>query len=549
TYLAGHRYDIYDGHGWYTHVDDTFTSVNADGQRFSAQMTFARGQGVHLSPEVTTDRTEVSGEIEAIVPKGDLLFTRDTFLSAGMQVNVQLSWRQLRDESFDLTTGDLSSIPLDVRQLAATLASAQFDPSAPTLTPAPIDPQLAADIAQQVEALHVRFLDVGWTVAPDGRAQQMIVTGQAPIYDDVEAVFGGRPVEQTERYSITGLASTASPDQLRTAPAAYPEWVTARYLQLPNSVTQRTRDLAAQVMAGASNPFDAAFATQQFLRGHITYSEDIESPPRNQDVVDYVLFDSRVGYCEYYASSMVVMLRSQGIPARVVGGYFPAPWEADRNGYLYREKNAHLWVEVFFPGFGWIPFEPTASQNTIDYGDSALGGEPQATPTPTPLPTPTPSPVATPAPGQSGQPVVPQPPADLFTQPGRTLGWAGLALAVAGVLAAVAATGVWQWRLRGLSTASGLYARAVRAGMFWGVRPELNQTPREYAQRFGEAVPAAKGPARVVADLYSQEIYAGRRPEPKAIDSAQTAWSQLRRETLGGILRRRPNGREKGNPK
>ncbi|MFM9105900.1 MAG: transglutaminase-like domain-containing protein, partial [Chloroflexota bacterium] len=359
TYLAGHRYDNYNGHGWSTRVEDTFTSVNDEGQRFSAQMTFARGQGVHLSPEVTGDRAEVIGAIEPIRPKGDLLFTRDTFLSAGMQVNVQLSWRQLLDAPFDLG-GGLSTVPLDLRQIAATLQNARFAPAPASSpgTPSALDPAAAADIAAQIEQLRSRFLDVSWSVNPDGTAATMFVTGQVPVYDDVEAVFASRRVAEGERYQVAGLASTASVSQLRDAPAAYPDWVSSRYLQLPDTITPRTVDLAAGITAGAANPFDAAFAIQEVLRGHITYNEKISPPPRDRDVVDYVLFDSREGYCEYYASAMAVMLRSQGIPARVVGGYYPAAWDTTEGGYLYREKNAHLWVEVFFPGYGWIPFEP-----------------------------------------------------------------------------------------------------------------------------------------------------------------------------------------------
>ena len=69
-------------------------------------------------------------------------------------------------------------------------------------------------------------------------------------------------------------------------------------------------------------------AVEEYVRQTITYNEEIEPPPANQDVVDYVLFDSQQGYCEYYASAMAILLRLEGIPARVVGGYFPAPFDA-----------------------------------------------------------------------------------------------------------------------------------------------------------------------------------------------------------------------------
>ena len=175
----------------------------------------------------------------------------------------------------------------------------------------------------------------------------------------------------------------------RTRPAAaagdeYPSWVTDRYLTLPETITDRTRELASQLAAGQSNAFDTAVAVEEYVRSTITYNEDIEAPPDNQDVVDYVLFESQEGYCEYYASAMAVLLRAEGIPSRVVGGYFPAPYDPNEGGHLYREKNAHLWVEAFFPGYGWIPFEPTANRERLDYGDLTAPAQEPALPTPVP---------------------------------------------------------------------------------------------------------------------------------------------------------------------
>src|SRR5215212_2301534 len=142
------------------------------------------------------------------------------------------------------------------------------------------------------------------------------------------------------------------------------------------------------------------------------------SPRDNQDVVDYVLFESREGYCEYYASAMAVLLRAEGIPSRVVGGYFPAPYDANEGGHLYREKNAHLWVEVFFPGYGWIPFEPTANREKLDYGDLAAPAQAPALPTPAP----TPAAVAEPTPPPVVETPEQQPPAtppEILSDPAR----------------------------------------------------------------------------------------------------------------------------------
>src|SRR5690606_771 len=117
-------------------------------------------------------------------------------------------------------------------------------------------------------------------------------------------------------YDVTSLLSNASADQLRNATGEYPEWVTDRYLALPESVTQRTVDLVAQLTSAETNPYDRAKAIESFLRQHIDYDLNVGVPPEGADIVDYVLFESHRGYCEYYASAMTVMLRTLGIPAK-----------------------------------------------------------------------------------------------------------------------------------------------------------------------------------------------------------------------------------------
>ena len=404
---------------------------------------------------------------------------------------------------------------------------------------------MAAEIQAERDALLTRFLDVNWEIGPNGDAQALLVSGQIPIYDDVEAVFSQESVVDGEAYAVTGLTSTAAPEQLRTASADYPAWVTDRYLELPETITDRTRELARQLAAGQSNNFDTARAVEEYVRSTIAYNENIDPPPGNQDVVDYVLFESRQGYCEYYASAMAVLLRAEGIPSRVVGGYFPAPYDENEGGHLYREKNAHLWVEVFFPDYGWIPFEPTANRDQLDYGD--LGAPAQAPALPTPVPTPPPAVgEATPPPvAETAEPQPPISPPDILSDPVRLASW--IAVAVASVIAvgALAVTAFWFIGLRGLSPVSGLYARALRAGNWLGVTPRASLTPHEYADRVGRVVPSAQGPARVVAELYTQERYAGRRPDGDAMGAARAAWRDLRGIAMGSLLRRNRRGGRK----
>ena len=543
AYLAGQRYDAYDGHGWATTVHDTFQDIGPDGRRYSPRLSFRTGQGVHLSPQVLTDRSQVEGALEVIRPKGDLLFSIDTYLTADRRTNVQLSWLQLDNSPFSLAEEELSALPFDLQRIGILLSRGIFTPSsdgaANTESPLPLDPTLAADVQAERESLQSRFVEVQWDVGGDGRAVTLRATGQVPIYDDVEAVFSQEPVAEGDTYAVTGLTSMAGPEQLRAAGSDYPLWITERYLDLPDTVTDRTRALARQLAADHDNAFDTAMAVEKYVRGAIAYNEEIDPPPDDQDVVDYVLFDSQEGYCEYYASAMAVLLRAEGIPARVVGGYFPAPFDAAEDGYLYREKNAHLWVEAFFPGFGWIPFEPTANRDELSYGDIAAPAEEPALPTPVPTPEPevteaTPPPVPDPPAEEPPSPRMPE----VLSDPARLAGLAGLVLAAALLLGAVVAIFAWFGGFRGLSPVSGLYARALRAGNWLGVPPTASLTPREYADRVGRVVPSAQGPARVVADLYTQERYAGRRPDSDALRAARSAWRDLRGIALGSFWRR-----------
>jgi hypothetical protein len=136
------------------------------------------------------------------------------------------------------------------------------------------------------------------------------------------------------------------------------------YLDLPNSVTPRTIALAQQIVdnAGAENPYDQTQAITNWLRTNIVYDQLIEGAPADVEPVDWLLFTARKGYCNYYATAEVVLLRSLGIPARLAVGMSQGTFDPETVTYHVQEKNAHAWPEVFFPNYGWVEFEPTASE-------------------------------------------------------------------------------------------------------------------------------------------------------------------------------------------
>ena len=169
------------------------------------------------------------------------------------------------------------------------------------------------------------------------------------------------PVLAGEQYVVHANLSEPTILQLRNAGDVYPDWVTSENLQLPDKFSPKITALAKQISAPAGTPYDKVDAITQYLRNNITYSATVEQPPAGQDALEWFLFDSKQGFCNYYASAEVVMLRSIGIPARLVVGFAQGEFSSP-NLYVVREQDEHAWPEVYFPGTGWVEFEPTSNQ-------------------------------------------------------------------------------------------------------------------------------------------------------------------------------------------
>jgi transglutaminase-like putative cysteine protease len=167
------------------------------------------------------------------------------------------------------------------------------------------------------------------------------------------------------KYQVTSLINQASVTQLRSATQEYPNWITERYLTLTPDLPDRVVQLAYDLSKNQPTAYDKAVAIETYLRT-FPYTLEVPSPPENQDVSDYFLFDLRKGYCDYYATSMVVLARAAGLPSRLVVGYASGIFDANGNRYIVTEADAHSWVEIFFPQFGWIEFEPTGSRSLME---------------------------------------------------------------------------------------------------------------------------------------------------------------------------------------
>lgn len=164
----------------------------------------------------------------------------------------------------------------------------------------------------------------------------------------------------SETYQARSLVLNVDAETLRASPSVYPEWVSRQFLSLPKTVPARVYRLARDLTASASTPYDRALAIESYLRT-FPYSLDVTAPPLGHDVADYFLFDLKKGYCDYYATAMVVLARAAGLPARLVIGYASGTYDFEHAQYVVTENYAHSWVEIYFANIGWVEFEPTAS--------------------------------------------------------------------------------------------------------------------------------------------------------------------------------------------
>lgn len=182
---------------------------------------------------------------------------------------------------------------------------------------------------------------------------------------------------QNMSYSIEYDAPSFSINELRSNSEEDPDSIKQQYLQLPDSLPDRVRELAAEITNGENNRYDKAQAIEGYFssNGFIYQIEEVPVPEEGEDYVDQFLFESKVGYCDNFSTSMVVMLRALDIPARWVKGFTGGveaqdqpPLPNEYSLYEVTNNNAHSWVEVYFPETGWVPFEPTSGfSNPTDF--------------------------------------------------------------------------------------------------------------------------------------------------------------------------------------
>jgi transglutaminase-like putative cysteine protease len=271
-------------------------------------------------------------------------------------------------------------------------------------------------------------------------------------------LFGIR-LNGTGSYTVRSLIPVIDERTLRTAGQAYPDWVRQRYLDLPPEVPDRVKDLAIRLTIAKPTSYDRAKAVESYLRTY-PYTLNVTRPPSDRDLVDYFLFDLGQGYCDYYASAMVVLARAAGIPARLAIGYASGTYNLNSKRFVVSKADAHSWVEIYFPGIGWVPFEPTASRPALEPQQQSAPAAPDVA-------------------------VSPQPPPGAARAGPAKWGWSlpliVLALAGALISAGVVFDNSRLNRLPEPAAAIEIYRRLRRHGALFSVPLEAGDTPSEFA--------------------------------------------------------------------
>jgi len=188
------------------------------------------------------------------------------------------------------------------------------------------------------------------------------------------------------KYIVTALRPIIRMKDMAQSSASYPQNILDQYTQLPlpekaaelertvdipvAPVSERVRNLARTVVADAQTPYEKVVRIYDFLRENFTYTLDAPPLAKEEEATHAFLFRTQKGYCQQFASAMAVMARINGIPSRIVAGYAPGRFSFIANRYVFRDNNAHSWVEIYFDGLGWVAFDPTPSSGDL----FSLGG-------------------------------------------------------------------------------------------------------------------------------------------------------------------------------
>ncbi|MFW5713366.1 MAG: transglutaminaseTgpA domain-containing protein [Brevefilum sp.] len=211
-----------------------------------------------------------------------------------------------------------------------------------------------------------RMINLYTTGVPVGtdRPVEAVVQSLPRSEEDLVALMPEPDLSAGETYQIEAVVDVPSMSELRDSSSDYPAWLD-RYLQLPDDFSPRIQAMAERISERKVSAYSKTFDITRYLRINMNYSRTIPPVPLGADPIEWFLFEEKTGFCNYYATAQVLMLRSLGIPARIAVGYTQGEYDPETETYIVRRLNSHAWPEVYFVDYGWVIFEPTTPEQVV----------------------------------------------------------------------------------------------------------------------------------------------------------------------------------------
>ncbi len=502
-YLRARSYDVYTHEGWETSDTQMVPAESAAIQPLEGES--QKSQEVEVS--VTAHFLLAAGQ--PVYLGGDPI---DMSVDYQLEVPQSASYRISLAASEAVLSVEIENLPPDLQEAVWQLWEMRSG-SHDTITTSDIKTALPEDI---------------WVVSWESGTQEIetfVVERRIPIAANTLSVRTVNPISAGASYQTTVSVPTATESDLSAAGIEYPGWVIDRYLQLPPNMPSRVVDLAQTLTQDLETPYEKAVAIRDYLRT-LEYALDIETPSDGADGVDYFLFEQEEGYCQYFASAMAVLLRASGIPSRMVAGYGPGEqqygpgdimgrgpdaWQDLQQTFVVR--NSHTWVEVFFPGHGWISFEPTPVRTIIARGEFVF--PPQDTG------------------GGGGSTVEPD---NAETGNPWNAKLLGIPLGL-GLFGAMVWLG-WRRLLGRVSEPRVAYARIGHLAALGGMGPRESLTPQEFGRSLAAVVPGTSAALDEIIHTYVRVSYSRHDLDSEDRSIITRAWPQVRNHLLRRALRR-----------
>ncbi len=333
------------------------------------------------------------------------------------------------------------------------------------------------------------------------------------------------------KYSITSYVSAADVKTLQSVPfpvnapslisdpnlpdleppvTYYDPAILQTYLQLPKNLDPNIKILAESLTQNAPTMYDKAVALESYFHSHYTYNANITLPP-GQEAVSWFLFrnSSHTGFCNYFSTAMAIMARELGIPARVVEGYTNGKYDAKHNQWVIRGTDAHSWVQIYFAGYGWVNFEPSASFAT--FTRPVVSSNSVVTPGGSTGPTVSGSrnhQGKLPDETGGGNTSVNVSSSQQQAQLRQTISLTFVSFILL-ILFGLIYFSIWWRRLyRGYSLSTQVYGRICKLADWTGISLKPSQTPYEYMQTLAEATPEEAIALERLGDIYVRDRWA-----------------------------------------